>query len=140
MLFRVMKRNPSLHSRWRRPPDEVRRSGWPQPPPPQMLAAMSHLLYSAWNSLIEYETPRLVKIHNRKVGIVRDGEKGGGGGRGRQARQECRKERSTQNLQRVGQQFVGPCFGPRIGPQFWPECQLEKVISKLSYSNSYIVG
>ena len=34
---------------------------------------MSHLVYAAWNSLIEYETPRLVKIHNRKVGIVRDG-------------------------------------------------------------------
>ena len=53
-----------------------------------LLAEMSHLLYSAWNSLIEYETPRLVKIHNRKVGIVRDGqgggvgEGGGGGGRG----------------------------------------------------------
>ena len=47
------------------------------PPPPMLeerLADMSHLLYSAWNSLIEYETPRLVKIHNRKVGIVRDDE------------------------------------------------------------------
>ena len=37
------------------------------------LADMSHLVYAAWNSLIEYETPRLVKIHNRKVGIVREG-------------------------------------------------------------------
>ena len=36
------------------------------------LADMSHLVYAAWNSLIEYETPRLVKIHNRKVGIVRE--------------------------------------------------------------------
>ena len=33
---------------------------------------MSHLVHAAWNSLIEYETPRLVKIHNRKVGIVRE--------------------------------------------------------------------
>ena len=36
---------------------------------------MSHLVHAAWNSLIEYETPRLVKIHNRKVGIVRDGHR-----------------------------------------------------------------
>ena len=35
---------------------------------------MSHLVHAAWNSLIEYETPRLVKIHNRKVGIVREDE------------------------------------------------------------------
>ena len=35
-------------------------------------AEMSHLVHAAWNSLIEYETPRLVKIHNRKVGIVRE--------------------------------------------------------------------
>ena len=35
-------------------------------------AEMSHLVHAAWNSLIEYETPRLVKIHNCKVGIVRE--------------------------------------------------------------------
>ena len=32
---------------------------------------MSGLLHSVWTSIIEYETPRLVKIHNRKVGLVR---------------------------------------------------------------------
>jgi len=32
---------------------------------------MSSLLSSLWTSVIEYETPRLVKIHNRKVGLVR---------------------------------------------------------------------
>lgn len=32
---------------------------------------MSHFLSAVWTSLIEYETPRLVKIHNRKVGLVR---------------------------------------------------------------------
>jgi hypothetical protein len=34
-------------------------------------AVMSSLLRSLWTSVIEYETPRLVKIHNRKVGLVR---------------------------------------------------------------------
>lgn len=32
---------------------------------------MSQILTSIWTSVIEYETPRLVRIHNRKLGLVR---------------------------------------------------------------------
>ncbi|XP_059086038.1 P2X purinoceptor 4-like isoform X2 [Tigriopus californicus] len=32
---------------------------------------MGDFLRSAWIAIIQYETPRLVKIHNRKVGLVR---------------------------------------------------------------------
>ena len=32
---------------------------------------MSGFFSAVWTSVIEYETPRLVKIHNRKVGLVR---------------------------------------------------------------------
>ena len=32
---------------------------------------MSQFFSAIWTSVIEYETPRLVKIHNRKVGLVR---------------------------------------------------------------------
>ena len=31
---------------------------------------MSYLLSKVWSRFVEYETPRLVKIHNRKVGLV----------------------------------------------------------------------
>ena len=32
---------------------------------------MPKFLSSIWTSIIEYETPRLVRIHNRKLGLVR---------------------------------------------------------------------
>ena len=32
---------------------------------------MSSFFSSLWTSVIEYETPRLVRIHNRKLGLVR---------------------------------------------------------------------
>ena len=32
---------------------------------------MSQFLQGIWTSVIEYETPRLVKIHNRKLGLAR---------------------------------------------------------------------
>ena len=32
---------------------------------------MPKVLSSIWTSIIEYETPRLVRIHNRKLGLVR---------------------------------------------------------------------
>lgn len=32
---------------------------------------MPQILTSIWTSIIEYETPRLVRIHNRKLGLVR---------------------------------------------------------------------
>ena len=32
---------------------------------------MTSFFSSLWTSVIEYETPRLVRIHNRKLGLVR---------------------------------------------------------------------
>ena len=32
---------------------------------------MPKILTNIWTSIIEYETPRLVRIHNRKLGLVR---------------------------------------------------------------------
>ena len=35
------------------------------------LSKMSKFFSNIWTSIIEYETPRLVKIHNRKLGLAR---------------------------------------------------------------------
>ena len=35
------------------------------------LSKMSKFFTNIWTSIIEYETPRLVKIHNRKLGLAR---------------------------------------------------------------------
>ena len=35
------------------------------------MSKMSKFFGNIWTSVIEYETPRLVKIHNRKLGLAR---------------------------------------------------------------------
>ena len=35
------------------------------------ISVMTSFFSSLWTSVIEYETPRLVRIHNRKLGLVR---------------------------------------------------------------------
>ena len=35
------------------------------------MSKMSKFFSNIWTSIIEYETPRLVKIHNRKLGLAR---------------------------------------------------------------------
>ena len=37
----------------------------------QEMSKMSKFFGNIWTSVIEYETPRLVKIHNRKLGLAR---------------------------------------------------------------------